>query len=186
MLLPLSVDERHRFVSSIDYRYGTGKQYNGPMIRGLRLLENTGLNVQAVAVSGRPYTRLQNSVPFSGTGFTGDINGARLPWNFNLDARLDRTFSFGGKKSKNRILLNTYLRVTNVLNRKNVLGVYPVTGSPSDDGYIKSRFGQDRLRQINDDGKSVDSFLAAHSWRMNRGGNFSLPRNIVLGALIDF
>lgn len=187
VLLPLSFDERHRFVSSIDYRYGSGKKYNGPRVRGVNVLQNTGLNVQAVAVSGRPYTRLQNAnAPFGGSGFTGDINGARLPWNFNIDARLDRTFSIGGKKSKNRMFINLYLRVNNVLNRRNIVGVYPVTGSPTDDGYLVSRFGQDRLRQIEEDGKNVDSFLAAHSWRMNRGGNFTRPRNMILGALIDF
>ncbi len=186
VLLPLSVDERHRFVSSIDYRYASGKQYNGPRVRGVNLFENTGLNIQAVAVSGRPYTRLQNAEPFDGTGFTGDINGARLPWQFNMDARLDRTFSFGGKKTKNRMFLNLYVRVNNVLNRRNVIGVYPVSGSPTDDGYLLSRFGQDRQRQIVEDGLNVDSFLAAHFWRMNDPGNFTLPRNIVLGALIDF
>jgi outer membrane receptor protein involved in Fe transport len=185
VLLPVSVDERHRFVSSIDYRYSSGKKYNGPSIRGFALLENTGLNVQAVAVSGRPYTRLQNAEPFGGAGFTGDINGARLPWQFNLDARLDRTIVIGAK-TKNRIFANVYVRVTNVLDRRNVVGVYPVTGSPTDDGYIVSRFGQDRLRQISDDGKNVDSFLAAHSWRMNRGGNFTLPRNIIAGLIFNF
>ena len=186
VLLPLSFDERHRFVSSIDYRYSSGKKYNGPRYKGINILENAGLNVQAVAVSGRPYTRLQNAEPFGGSGFTGDINGARLPWNFNLDARLDKSFTLGGKTTKNRTYINVYVRVGNVLNRKNIIGVYPVTGSPTDDGYIVSRFGQDRIRQIEDDGKSVDSFLAAHFWRMNDSGNFTLPRNIVLGTLIDF
>lgn len=190
VLLPLSVDERHRFVGSLDYRYSEGKRYNGPTFRGVNLFENTGLNVQAVAVSGRPYTRLQNPTPFGGNGFTGDINGARLPWTFNLDARLDKTFSLGGKATPNRLFINTYVRVTNVLNRRNIIGVYPITGSPTDDGYIVSRFGQDRLRQIAGDGKNVDSFLAAHYWRLNDGGaggsNFALPRNIVLGAIIDF
>lgn len=185
VLLPLSFDERHRFVSSIDYRYASGKKYNGPSIRGLALLENTGLNVQAVAVSGQPYTRLQNAEPFGGAGFTGDINGARLPWQFNIDARLDRTVVIGAK-TKNRIFANIYVRVTNILDRRNIVGVYPVTGSPTDDGYIVSRFGQDRLRQISEDGKNVDSFLAAHSWRMNRGGNFTLPRNIVAGLIFNF
>lgn len=186
VLLPLSFDERHRLVASLDYRYDQGKRYNGPTIRGARIFENTGLNVQAVAVSGRPYTRLQNAAPFGGSGFTGDINGARLPWNFNIDARLDRTFMLGGKTTTNRVFINAYVRVTNVLDRRNIVGVYPVTGSPTDDGYIVSRFGQDRLRQIREDGKNVDSFLAAHFWRMNDAGNFSLPRNIVLGTIIDF
>ncbi|GLR18143.1 carboxypeptidase regulatory-like domain-containing protein [Portibacter lacus] len=186
VLLPLSFDERHRFVSSIDYRYGSGKKYNGPSVRGVPLFENMGLNVQAVAVSGQPYTRLQNASPFSGSGYTGDINGARLPWSLNLDARLDRTFVIGGKAMKNRLFINTYVRVTNVLDRRNVIGVYPVTGSPDDDGYIVSRFGQDRLRQIEESGKSVDSFLAAHSWRMNDGGNYTLPRNIILGIVFNF
>ena len=29
-LLPLSRDERHRVVATIDYRYGSGKRYSGP------------------------------------------------------------------------------------------------------------------------------------------------------------
>ncbi len=186
VLLPLTFDERHRLVASIDYRYDSGKKYNGPRIRGTNILENTGLNFQAVAVSGRPYTKLQNATPFGGTGYTGDINGARLPWNINMDARLDRTFMLGGKTTKNRMFINVYVRVTNLLNRKNVIGVYPVTGSPDDDGYIVSRFGQDRLRQIEEDGKNVDSFLAAHFWRMNDGSNYTLPRNIIAGATINF
>lgn len=185
VLLPLSFDERHKFVGSLDYRYGSGKKYNGPRIRGLALFENTGLNVQAIAVSGQPYTRLQNAEPFGGAGFTGDINGARLPWQFNIDARLDRTIVIGAK-SKNRIFANVYVRVTNLLDTRNVIGVYPVTGSPTDDGYIVSRFGQDRIRQIAEDGQNVDSFLAAHSWRMNQGGNFTLPRNIIAGLIFNF
>ncbi|WP_235298812.1 TonB-dependent receptor [Portibacter marinus] len=185
VLLPLSFDERHRFVSSIDYRYGQGKRYNGPSVRGVNLFENTGLNIQAVAVSGQPYTRLRNAEPFGGSGFTGDINGARLPWQFNLDARLDRTFIVGGQ-GKRRLFINAYIRATNVLNRKNVIGVFPVTGSPTDDGYIVSRFGQDRLRQIATDGKNADNFLAAHNWRLNDINNFTRPRNLILGVITNF
>jgi len=183
--LPLSVDERHRIVSSIDYRYGKGKRYNGPSIRGVALFENTGLNVQAVAVSGQPYTRLRNASPFNGSGFTGDINGARLPWQFNIDARLDRTFVIGGK-GKRQLFVNAFVRATNVLDRRNVVGAFPVTGSPTDDGYIASRFGQDRIQQITQDGKNADNFLAAHSWRLNDFDNFVAPRNIIVGIITNF
>ncbi|MDV7400734.1 hypothetical protein RZS08_55470, partial [Arthrospira platensis SPKY1] len=31
-LYPLSFDERHRFNLSMDYRYGSGKRYNGPRL----------------------------------------------------------------------------------------------------------------------------------------------------------
>lgn len=189
VLVPLSFDERHRLVGNIDYRYGSGKQYVGPKFMGVDLLSNTGLNLQFSAVSGRPYTRYANpNQPFRATGFTGDINGDRLPWNFNIDARLDRNFNLFGNTEKGRrgINLNVYFRASNLLNTKNVVGVYSATGSPEDDGYLNSSFGQDAVRNIQQAGKDVQNFLAAYKWAQLRPGYYSLPRRLYVGAIIDF
>ena len=185
-LFPLSFDERHRFVTTFDYRYGQGNRYNGPRILGLDFLSNAGLNLQANAVSGRPYTKLQRAQPFTGTGFKGAINVARLPLNFTLDLRLDKSFRIGNDQNNRPVFVNAYLRVQNVLDRRNVVGVYPVTGSPDDDGYLTSSDGRSALNTIITSGRDVDAYLASYSWALNNPDLFSLPRRVFLGAIIEF
>lgn len=91
-LIPLSFDERHRFTTVIDYRYGSGKAYNGPKIGGVNILEDFGVNFTGFLVSGQPYTRNLNARAFGGSGFAGSINGARLPWNFTADLNVQKEF----------------------------------------------------------------------------------------------
>ncbi len=56
-ILPLSYDSRHQVVMNMDYRYGGGPAYNGPVWFGMRMLENAGVNLVLNANSGTPYTR---------------------------------------------------------------------------------------------------------------------------------
>ncbi len=188
VLIPLSFDERHRIVGNIDYRYASGDKYNGPRIQGLELFANTGLNLQVGAISGRPYTRNAFiDTPFGGSGSLGELNGARLPWNINVDARLDRNFRFAlSKESKRALNLNVYLRVSNLFDTKNVIGVYRVTGSPDDDGFLSSEFGADAVKSIDEAGKDVQSYLAAYEWALLNPGFYSLPRRIRVGGIINF
>src|SRR5690606_28010484 len=89
-LSPLSFDERHRVTANIDYRYGSGNQYNGPRLFGADILANAGVSMQIVGASGRPYTKNQRAERYGGSGIGGAINGARLPWNFTFDLRADK------------------------------------------------------------------------------------------------
>jgi len=180
-LIPLNYDERHRLSTVIDYRYAGGKRYNGPRIMGYGIFENAGLNMLITAVSGRPYTRRFNPSPFGGSGYVGSINGSRLPWFFNVDLRADKNFNI-----QNKAFVNVYFRVTNLLNIKNVLGVYPVTGSPEDSGYLVSHFGQDRLNDIEATGRPVENFLDMYSWRAHAPGFYSNPRRMYIGATVSF
>ena len=185
-LLPLSFDERHRFVATVDYRYGSGKKYNGPRWFGADIFANAGLNFTATAVSGRPYTRLQVPRAFGGAGFQGSINGARLPWNFTIDARADKSFRIGGKDTKRALFLNIYLRVQNVFDTRNIIGVYPVTGSPEDDGFLASADGQAVLNNIDQSNRNIGVYLQHYQWSLVNPGFFSLPRRAFLGAVLDF
>ena len=56
-LAPLSYDQRHNIQVSMDYRYGAGKSYNGPVLFGKNILQNTGANLVLRGGSGRPYTK---------------------------------------------------------------------------------------------------------------------------------
>jgi hypothetical protein len=185
-LYPLSFDERHNIQAILDYRYDSGKRYNGPRIGGKDILANFGANLQLSGASGRPYTARQRAERFGGSGTLGALNGSRLPWRINLDLRLDKTFDLSSATSKNPLSLNVYLRVSNLLNQKNVLGVYSVTGSPYDDGYLATAEGQSVLRGVGDQGRNVDAYLDSYSWVMLNPGRFTLPRRIYIGAAFQF
>lgn len=184
-LFPLDFDERHNINAIIDYRFADGNRYNGPRIGGKDILANFGVNLQAYAISGRPYTAKIRPIRFDGQGTVGAINGNRLPWRVNLDLRVDKSFALA-PQGKRPLNLNVYFRVSNLLNRKNIVGVYPVTGSPTDDGYLATAEGQGILEGVVSSGRNVDAYLASYSWVVRNFNNFTLPRRLYVGAVIEF
>ena len=185
-LFPLSFDERHRLNAIIDYRYGRGSRYNGPRWFGADVFADAGLNLQAVAISGRPFTRRITPRQFGGDGTVGAINGARLPWNFTLNLRADKNFELKGLGGENPPNLNVYVRVQNLLDARNIISVYPATGSPEDDGFLASSDGVARVRNLADSGRNTEAFLAAYSWALANPDFYTLPRRIFLGAIVEF
>ena len=93
---PTNNDQRHTVNLVLDFRYGNGKEYNGPIIGGKHIFSDAGVSLISTAGSGLPYSK--SSVITSGGLFTGGLsrrldgglNGSRLPWNFNMDMRIDR------------------------------------------------------------------------------------------------
>ncbi len=187
-LFPFSYDERHTFNLIFDYRYGRGKKYNGPRILGSDIFADAGINIQTSAVSGRPYTRTLVPTAFGGSGNSGTINGDRLPWRFNMDLRIDKRFDLTSKTVENArpLWLNAYLRVQNVLDIRNTLGVYSVSGSPDDSGFLASSFGQSAVQTLVDLGRDPQYYLDVYSWALLNPGFFNLPRRIYLGAIFEF
>ncbi len=187
-LLPLSYDERHRITGVIDYRLGKGK---GPMIGTKHVFENAGINLITTAVSGRPYTRFstpQSTNQGDGTGYVGSINGARLPWIFDVDLRVDKSLSFnlGSGDNARSLSCNIYFRVENLFNIRNIIDVFPVTSSAEDDGYLISSFGQDNIDQVSNIGADVQNFLSSYQARLLSPANYTIPRRMYLGAIFDF
>lgn len=180
-LFPVNFDERHRFNVNVDFRYGSGRIYNGPRIFGADIFANAGFNLQGIIVSGRPYTAAQTPTELGGVGTVGAINGARKPWTFTLNLRVDKSFSINDKLG-----LNVYARVSNLLDRRNVIAVYPVTGSPTDDGFLASSFGEQQINNIASSVREVDSYLASYQWALLNPNLYSLPRRIYIGAIMDF
>lgn len=189
--IPLDFDTRHQIQTTFDYRYDEGKLYNGPRLFGKNILENTGLNVVMIANSGTPYTR--SSYYFAeaqGSGtpiLKGTVNGSRLPFQSRINIRLDRSFALHyGKKNgddeRKTAELQIYCLVQNVLNQKNIIGVYRATGNPSDDGYLTAATSQSQI------GNQVDpiSFADLYTVRANNPNNFARPRVIRIGAILNF
>ncbi len=192
-LFPLTRDERHAVKGVFDFRYDSGKRYNGPRWFGKDIFANAGFNFQFNAISGRPYTRRQRALPTGGEGFLGSINGARLPWNFSIDMRAEKTFRLNSPQAAKPINMTLSLRVLNLLDTRNIRGVYSVSGSPDDSGFLASADGAAVLRNHSQVGESLlnagrtpEAYIDSYSWAVLNPGFYSLPRRIFLGLLFDF
>ncbi len=184
-LFPLNFDERHNVNVTLDYRFDSGKRYNGPRIAGKDILANFGANLQLSAASGRPYTAQQKPERFGGSGTLGTINGSRLPWRVNVDFRIEKSFVLA-PTSRHPLGVNVYFRVANLLNAKNVIGVYTVTGSPIDDGYLATAEGQSILQGVVNQKRNLEAYLDSYSWVLLNPGRYTQPRRIFVGAAVDF
>ncbi len=188
-IFPLSFDERHQINLSLDYRYGSGKRYNGPRIGGKPILANFGVNVLTQAISGRPFTKQQVPDQFGGSGFEGGLNEARYPFRFNVDLQVNKTFRLNpnaedGKKPLN---LDVFFRALNLLNTENIIGWYRASLSDTDDGYLLTERGQSIFQNIVDDPlRDENIWLQARQWRLVNNGFYALPRRMFIGAAIQF
>lgn len=195
-LIPASYDQRHSFNISFDYRFSSGKNYNGPVAKRekkgktpVQVLSNTGLGITFTGGSGTPYSRQSNisSYVVSTTPLlVGTINGARLPWQFRIDAKLDKDFNFTMGKRKNGETrygsINVYLSCNNILGTKNVMGVYSTTGMPDDDGFLASPEAESYIKNVLD----AETFSYLYGLYMDRPGNYSSPRTLHLGVIFSF
>ena len=195
-LIPMDVDQRHAITLSFDYRFSDGKDYNGPTIDRskknkptLQVLSNAGMSAQFRGGSGTPYTRQSNvtNALIGGTQLlTGTINGSRLPWQFNLDLKIDKDFYFDMGKKKGgdtrKGSLNVYLTCQNILDSKNIMGVYSFTGLPDDDGYLSAPEYQNEINaQL-----SPETYRYMYELFINHPGNYATPRTLRLGLIFGF
>ncbi|MFT5280352.1 MAG: hypothetical protein ACI9P8_001993, partial [Bacteroidia bacterium] len=196
VIQPLDFDQRHNIVVSADYRFGNGKNYNGPKTvtkggKTINWLQNFGVNAIIRAGSGNPYSRQSNVTGTAngvGSAFLeGSINGSSRPWQFRVDMRVDKDVSIKwtkgteGKPAK-RSNLNIYVDIQNLLNTQNILSVYRKTGNPSDDGYLGAAQFQPLIQSQTDE----QSFRDLYAVAVNSPFNYSQPRRIRLGLLLNF
>ncbi|MGB0431922.1 MAG: TonB-dependent receptor domain-containing protein, partial [Bacteroidia bacterium] len=198
-LQPTSSDRRHNFVLSLDYRYGRGENYNGPISSGgKKLFQDMGINLIGSALSGRPYSGQKNVTQAVSVGVAqrstidGIINGNRYPWLFNVDARLDKSFPLviGGKTDEltgtktggKAAAITVYLWAQNVFNTRNIVGLYRYTGLPDDDGWLASAEGQQAMLTASD----VSSYIDVYTAKVQNPGNYTRPRLVRLGVVMSF
>ena len=188
-IFPFSYDQRHAFAITFDYRYGEGEDYDGPMIGKVKLFENTGLNLFTNINSGTPYSSqtfiTDDAIGALNAGLNGTLNGSRLPWAYRLDLQVDKTIniSFGKTEDKKKMTaLNIYIRVTNLFNQFNILGVYRATGNWNDDGYLAAASSQTSIQNQIDE----QSFRDYYAMKISNPFNVSSPRTIRLGIKMDF
>ncbi|MDR1758779.1 MAG: carboxypeptidase regulatory-like domain-containing protein [Bacteroidales bacterium] len=199
-LINLDFDQRHKLAVNIDYRFGGGANYNGPITsyatkddrkKEIKWLENTGITVAFSAASGMPYSR--SSVAYSGVGgagsldprLVGSINGAHRPWIFLCNVRADKSFDLTFKKKDSReqkAQLTIYVDIDNIFNFKNVINVYRYTGTADDDGYLSSAQYQTIINSQLD----VDAYRNYYQMVVRNPYNYSAPTTASLGVQFSF
>ena len=172
-LFPLDYDERHRVNLVLDYRLGG--QPDVP-----KVLRNLGANIQASAVSGRPYTATAQPTQLGGTITEGAINGARKPANFVVNAQVNKEIVFGQGSR-----MSLYFRVSNLLDRRNVLNVFSATGSADDSGYLQSTIVNPSSGSRKPVSPGLNPFLASYQWKTLLPDFFTLPRRMYVGAIFS-
>ncbi len=172
---PLDFDRRHTANIALDYRFGNNE---GPVVSGMNLLENFGLNVVAQFRSGQPYSRLIEPYPFDQgvrlTGLRGQINGQSMPASTVLNLKLDRRFAIG-----QRAAVTAYLEVENLLDTDNVTDVWQATGLADEDGYLGTAGGQQE-RPVGSLSRDLYQF------QLRTPGNYGIPRQTRLGFRLNF
>lgn len=193
---PMPWDRRHQFNIVLDYRFGEGKDYNGPVSKReksgkkpINWLTNTGASLTVNGGSGTPYTVSENvTSPISSSTniLSGSMYGSRLPWSFRFDLRIDKDINLklGGKDGQGGrdAYMNVYFQILNLLNSKNIMGVYAATGNPDDDGYLSAPEYQREI-QIQRD---PIAFRDLYSLYVNSHYNYSQPRQIRFGVIFNF
>ncbi len=116
---------------NLDYRFS--KEESSPVLSEL------GLSALLTFDSGHPFTLGTGKGDATGS-LEGDqrfrsptqpLNSSTTPWKYQLDLRLDKSFSITEKLNA-----NIYVSVINVLDTKNVTNVFLRTGTATDDGYV--------------------------------------------------
>jgi outer membrane receptor protein involved in Fe transport len=142
---PVDFNQTHRGSILLDYRFA--KNDGGAILGGLGGFALITFN------SGHPFTLIEppeslgQSDPYSvGTIALNDprssfpvqsVNATVTPAAFNLDLTLNKVFYLS------RFNLELYMNALNVLNTKQVINVYPTTGTAESDGWLTSSLAAD-------------------------------------------
>lgn len=178
-IAPLDFNQTHRGAINIDYRFADD---DGPEVFGSKIFQNLGLNLLFTFNSGFQYTRF-NDQSFGNSRIPIEpLNASTTPWNFQLDAKLDKSFGVGP------LNFNVYLWVINLLDIKNVVAVFPTSGDPIDDGFLATEEGRANIDgyRLTHGEEFAQLYQELYLASIYNPGNFGTPRQIRLGIRLDY
>ena len=190
-LFPLSYDVRHNIKMIFFQNFGAGKEYEGPVVSGKKILEHTGVGLTLNAFSGRPYTATSIATPDAQSGIAsrsplrGTPFGSRLPWSLGNNLNIHRDFPVTlGKREGQPIegYFTLTLWMENFLNIQNREAVHSYSGSASTDGYLSSANG----RNATESATNAQSFIDLYNTALANPGYYSAPRTTRLSLLLTF
>ncbi|MDR1791974.1 MAG: carboxypeptidase regulatory-like domain-containing protein [Bacteroidales bacterium] len=201
-LTTLSYDQRHSINATLNYDFGSTYKKNyvlkarnvkvGKKVKEYKPLEGVGVTLTLKAGSGLPYTRssevYSSIVSLGQRQVEGSINGSRLPWSFNADLKVWKTFMFNVNKKEDGSAhlcgLELSITVSNLLGFKQARTAYSYTGEPDDDGFLTSTKYQSYIAAR----ESVQSFWDYYTIMMNQAWNnpWGAPTTAEFGIRFTF
>lgn len=121
---PLDWDVRHNLNTSYTFRIGRGEEFFVPFTDFILPFDDFSANINWSFASGAPYTPqaiVGNSML--------DTNSKRKSWTNQANLRLTKGFALPKNMS-----MRAFMEVENLFKTKNILSVYPKTGSPYETG----------------------------------------------------
>ncbi|HSD63361.1 MAG TPA: TonB-dependent receptor, partial [Ignavibacteriaceae bacterium] len=178
-IAPLDFNQAHTGALNLDYRFADD---DGPSIFGSQILSNFGINALFRFTSGFNFTRYTEDSFGNSRVPTEPLNASTTPWTFQLDMKIDKSFTMGPLDA------NIYVWVINVLNTQNVVGVFNVSGDAYDDGWLTSPQGSQTVSGIESQyGKQyADMYKDMYSALTYDSGHFGPPRQIRLGVRLNY
>ena len=175
---PLDFDQRHKLSVGLDWSFDDGE---GPVWRGMRVLQNTNVNVLFNVASGTPYTPtyVYNEVTLANVASqpSGPLNSRYGPWTSQIDLKVNRGFHLGALK------VEGYVWVLNLLDTANPTQVYTSTGSGNTTGWLNTPDGQTFVQNAADKGKDGASL---YNLAQDNPNNYSTPRLVRFGVRTSF
>jgi len=187
---PFNYNQTHRGTMMLDYRWDKGD--------GGAVFEGMGVNLLLTFNSGHNYTKIEEIKNLGqanawniGVYALNDsrfrnpvepVNSSSTPWVFNIDLNVSKMFYVGG------INAEVFVNVLNLLNTKNVLNVYPATGTPEDDGWLKSPSAS-QYKQVEQYAEFYKAINLDNRWGyITQTGNdlYSAPRQIRVGLRLEY
>lgn len=146
----------------------------GPVVSGCYLFENMSAFIFGNWQSGFPYTPTETTkyglVMYQAPRPVARRNSENLPSTFSIDVKIIKHFEV----AKN-YRASLYVEILNILNRKNVVGVFEATGKPNDDGFLAFS------------GSSLSSReLQQYQYILNDNFHYSNPRLVNMGLQLEF
>lgn len=186
---PVDHNQTHRGSMLFDYQI--------PPNEGGVILGGVGANMILNFNSGHNFTRIQapSELGQSNSWNVGveplndprssfpvePLNASTTPWVFNIDLRVSKMFKISNVGTE------IYVNVLNLLNSKNVLNVYPTTGTAQDDGWLGSPFAAS-FSEIPNYTEFYNAINLQNRWAyMNATGDelFGNPRQVRLGIKFE-
>ncbi len=186
---PLDFNQTHSGSLLLDYRFAKGD--GGP------ILEQMGVNLILSFNSGHAYTKIKELKELGQADVwnvgveplndprasfpTEPLNSSTTPWVYNIDLNFSKKLNLG--------LLDAefYVNIINLLNTKDILNVYPTTGTAQDDGWLGSPLAAPfhQMENYTDFYKAINS---QNRWAyMVATGNdlFGTPRQVRFGLRLE-
>ncbi len=174
---PLDYDQRHNFSAIIDMQTFKG---DGPRIGNYFPFEFLRANAIINMASGTPYTPTQPYDAVSQAAVSpiprATMNSEYMPWAFQVDLRVERTFTVGDYK------IMPFVWVKNLFNNENVYSVYEGSGLPDNTGYLATESGYSAYAGHAAELQAFDKYGLIQ----NNPKNFGEPRMILLGLRMAF